>query len=411
MKIKPKVEIPQKFSPLFSSDARYFVVRGGRSSGKSHTVNAWAVMLTFEEGHTILHTRYTAATAKDSIIQDVRSRIDEMGLNHFFTVTRDQIVNKETGSKIIFKGLKASSGDEKARLKSISGVTTWIVEEAEDLRDEDEFDVVDLSIRGSQKQKRLRTVLVMNPTDVEHFVYKRWFASKEYGAEDDYCGKIKDTEYILTSWKDVMKHLSQSEINSLMRIKRERPEYYKYAIDGAWMHQREGVIYPDWSVREYNRTDKNIIGLDFGFNHPTAMVDVSLDHTTKCAWVKEILYKSEMTPDEIFQFIVDNKLMDRKFVADCARPEIISYLKKKSGGVLQIYPSKKGAGSVLDGIHLVQDFTLFVDPTSHNLQKELKMYVWDDKLVEKPVKEWDDACDAMRYAFMALKRRKTINVY
>lgn len=409
--MRAKVDLPQKYAPLFSSDARYFIIRGGRSSGKSHAINAWAVLLTFEEGHTILHTRYTASTTKDSIIADVRARISEMGLDQYFTVTRDTILNRETGSKIIFKGLKAASGDEKARLKSLSGITTWIIEEAEDLRDEDEFDIVDLSIRGSKDQKRLRTILLMNPTDVEHFVYKRWFASDEYGVDDLYCGRKGDTEYILTSWKDVMKHLSASEINSLMRIKKQRPEYYKYAIEGAWMHQREGVIYPDWSVRDYERKDRSIIGLDFGFNHPTAMVDVSIDHETKCCWAKELLYKSEMTPDEIYNFIVKNKLMDRKFVADCARPEIISYLKKKSGGVLQIYPSKKGAGSVLDGIHLVQDHTLFIDPTSQNLQKELKMYVWKDTgLDEKPVKEWDDACDAMRYAVMALKRKRVMRV-
>ena len=407
----PKIDLPQKFAPLFASDARYFVIRGGRSSGKSHAVNAWAVMLTFEEGHTILHTRYTAATAKDSIIADVKARIDEMELSQYFTVTRDTILNKETGSKIIFKGLKASRGDEKARLKSISGVTTWIVEEAEDLREEDEFDIVDLSIRGSKKNKRLRTVLVMNPTDTEHFVYRRWFASKEYDVTDDYCGIKKDTCYILTSWKDVRKHLSASEINSLMRIKRERPEYYKYAIEGAWMHQREGVIYPNWSVRDYEEQSHTIIGLDFGFNHPTAMVEVSIDHVTKCMFARELLYKPEMTPDDIFNFIVQNKLMDKKFVADSARPEIISYLKKKSSGMLRVRASKKGAGSVLDGIHLVQDYTMFIDPQSHNLQKELNLYVWDEKKTEVPKKEWDDACDAMRYAVMALKRKKSLNVY
>ena len=406
-----KINLSQKYAPLFTGDWRYAIVRGGRSSGKSHAVNAWAVMLTFEEGHKILHTRYTAASTKDSIVAAVQSRIEEMGLIDYFTITRDRVVNKQTGSSIIFKGLKAQSGDEKARLKSIDGVTTLIIEEAEDLRDEDDFNVVDLSIRGSATQKRLRTVFMLNPTDIEHFIYKRWFDSEWYGRpEDNFSGTRKDTVYILSHWKDVQTHLPTPVINELMRLKKERPEYYKYAIDGAWMHQREGTVYNDWSIRDYERTDKNIVAIDFGFNHPTAIVDVSVDHVTKVCWAKELCYKSEMTPDDIFIFIVKNKLMDRKFVADSARPEIISYLKKKSGGILQISASKKGAGSVLDGIHLVQDYTLFVDPTSHNLQKELKMYIWDDKLVEKPVKEWDDALDALRYGVMALKRRKQIRI-
>ena len=409
---KPKIDLSQKYAPLFTGDWRYAIVRGGRSSGKSHAVNAWAVMLTFEKGHKILHTRYTAASTKDSIVADVKSRIEEMGLLEFFTITRDRIINKETGSEIMFKGLKSSSNEEKARLKSISGVTTLIIEEAEDLRNEDDFNVIDLSIRGSAHQKRLRTIFLLNPTDVEHFIYKRWFASEWYGnPADSFCGEIKDTLYILSHWTDVQKHLPPPVISELYRLKKERPKYYKYAIDGAWMHQREGTVYTNWSVRDYRETDNTIIGLDFGFNHPTAMVEVSVDNETKCLWARELLYKSEMTPDDIFKFIVKEKLMDKRFVADSARPEIIAELQKKSNQIIRINPSKKGAGSVLDGIHLVQDYQIFIDPKSHNLQKELNLYVWDDKTIEKPVKEWDDALDALRYGVMALKKKRSFKVY
>ena len=398
---QPKIDIPQKYAPLFASDKRYFVIRGGRSSGKSHTVNAWAVLLTYEEGHTILHTRFTAASAKDSIIADVTARIEEMGIAHDFVITRTEIINKKTGSKIIFKGLKAQSGDEKARLKSLSGITTWIVEEGEDLRDEDAFDVIDLSIRGSQKQKRLRTIYLLNPTDTEHFVYKRWFNATRL--PDDFVGEHEDTCYILTSWKDVQKHLSQSEINSIMRIKRDRPEYYKYAIEGAWMHSREGVIYDSnhWRVGKYKQTDNEIIGLDFGFTHPTAMVKVSVDHENKIAYLKELCYESGMTPEDMHKFILQKRLLGYKFVGDGARPEIIEQLRRKN---VQIRAAKKGPGSVLDGINLVQDYHLIVDGA--NIEKELKMYIWDDKSQEVPVKEWDDALDAVRYAVMSLRKKR-----
>ena len=406
---KPKINLSQKYAPLFAGDWRYAIVRGGRSSGKSHAVNAWAVMLTFEEGHKILHTRYTAASTKDSIIADVKSRIEEMGLAEWFTVTRDRVINKQTGSEIVFKGLKSQSGDEKARLKSISGVTTLIIEEAEDLRDEDDFSVVDLSIRGSAKQKRLRTIFLLNPTDIEHFIYKRWFASDWYGRPDDnFCGERKDTLYILSHWKDVQEHLPQPNINELMRLKKERPEYYKYAIDGAWMHQREGTVYNNWSVREFQDIGDHMIGVDFGFDHPMTMVEVSLDKQKKVAFVRELFYERHKTADDLYDFIEKNRLMDKKFVGDSSRPEMIAAIKKKSNNVVQMTSSKKGAGSVLDGIHLVQDYTIFVDPKSHNLLREFKMYVWDDKLLEKPVKEWDDALDALRYAIMTLATKRNV---
>ena len=193
-----KISLPQKYAALFAADSRYFVITGGRSSGKSHAINTWAVMLTYEVGQRILHTRFTAVSTRDSIIADVEARIQELGVEKDFIVRQSEIVNRRSGSVIIFKGLKSASTTEKARLKSISGITTWIVEEAEDLRDEDAFDVVDLSIRGNKDCKRLRTVLVMNPTDVEHFVYRRFYLDND--VHEGWSGIKGDTCYIHSIW-------------------------------------------------------------------------------------------------------------------------------------------------------------------------------------------------------------------
>ena len=218
--VKPKINVPQKYAQLFDDDWRYAIVRGGRSSGKSYIINAWAVMLTYEKGQKILHTRYTATSVKDSIVADVKARIEEMGISEDFHITRDRIVNKRSDSEIIFKGIKAQSGDEKARLKSLSVVTTLIIEEAEDLRDEDDFDTIDISIRGNKDCKKLRTLFILNPTDIEHFVYKRWFKDN---VPDDFCGFKDDTLFILANWTDIISHLPQSLINNFMRMKERDP--------------------------------------------------------------------------------------------------------------------------------------------------------------------------------------------
>ena len=403
-----KLEFHPKFKDLYGSkEWRYAIVTGGRSSGKSHAINTWAVMMTFEEGHRILHSRYTAASVKDSIVADVSARIHELGIEHKFTITRDRIVNKDTGSDIMFRGLKAQSGDEKARLKSLSGVTILIIEEAEDMRDEDAFDVVNLSIRGTAKNKKIRTVLLLNPTDVEHFVYRRWFASDYYNVEDNFEGLKKNTLYIKSHWTDIDEHLSDDEREELLRIQRDRPEYYKYAIDGNWLYARDGVVYNanNWRIGPYKETDNCVIGLDFGFTHPTAFVKVSVDNDLMVAWMEELCYEPGMTPEDMHKFILKNKLMGYKFIGDGARPEIIEQLRRK---MVQIKAAAKGPGSVLDGINLMQDYQIIVDPNSKNLQKEFKMYVWDDKMQEKPIKEWDDALDAARYAVMALRKKRNI---
>ena len=130
------IEIHNKYKPILSEDSRYFIVSGGRGSGKSFTINALLVMLTYEQGHTILFTRYTLTSAYISIIPEFIDKLELFNCVHDFHITQDEILNKKTGSKIIFRGIKTSSGDQTANLKSLQGITTWVVDEAEELTDE-----------------------------------------------------------------------------------------------------------------------------------------------------------------------------------------------------------------------------------------------------------------------------------
>jgi hypothetical protein len=61
------------------------------------------------------------------------------------------------------------------RLKSISGITTLIVEEAEELTDETLFDKVNLSIRNKGKQNRVILILNQQP---KHWIYNKFFVEE-----------------------------------------------------------------------------------------------------------------------------------------------------------------------------------------------------------------------------------------
>ena len=89
------------------------------------------MLLTRENGHVILFTRYTLVSAAISIIPEFIEKIELMQMEDQFVVTKDEIINILTGSKIIFKGIKTSSGTQTANLKSLQGVTTWVLDEAE----------------------------------------------------------------------------------------------------------------------------------------------------------------------------------------------------------------------------------------------------------------------------------------
>ena len=149
------INVHEKYIPLFQGQTRYYIVTGGRGSGKSFAVNLFLNSLTYEDGHKVLFTRYTMTSAHTSIIPEFVDKIDLMGASDDFRVTRDEIINMHTNSLIMFKGIKTSSGNQTAALKSLAGVTTFVVDEAEELVDEEIFDKIDLSVSSTQLLKSI----------------------------------------------------------------------------------------------------------------------------------------------------------------------------------------------------------------------------------------------------------------
>jgi phage terminase large subunit len=122
-----KIDLNPKYQTLFNSDSRYFVITGGRGSGKSFAVNTFLVLLTYEQNTKTLFTRYTMSSASMSIIPEFMEKIELMGIAEFFTITKTEITNKLTNSSIYFSGIKTASGDQTAKLKSIQGVNTFVL--------------------------------------------------------------------------------------------------------------------------------------------------------------------------------------------------------------------------------------------------------------------------------------------
>jgi len=384
------IQINNKYN-LLGSDSRYFIVTGGRGSSKSFSVTTFLLLLTNESNHVILFTRYTLVSASISIIPEFIEKIELMGLESEFVITKDEIINKNTNSKIIFKGIKTSSGTQTANLKSLQGVTTWVLDEAEELTDEDVFDKIDLSIRHKTKQNRV--ILILNPTTKEHFIYNKFFESK--GIEAGSTLVNGDCTYIHTTYLDNIKNLSPSFLNQVEYIKQRRPEKYKHTILGGWLDKAEGVIFNNWTIGEFVEASPSVYGQDFGFsNDPTTLVQTSVDKTNKKIYLKLHLYQAGLITSEIINInkrIAGNSLI----VADSAEPRLIREIKLSGVNIIE---AVKGQGSVTHGISLLQDYDLIVDADSIDLHKELNNYCWLEKKSNTPIDNHNHAIDAIRYA-------------
>lgn len=383
------VEVNPKYRPLFDSSSRYFVISGGRGSAKSFSVSLFAVLLTFEKDQNILFTRYTMTSAHASIIPEFVEKIELLGMEAQFEVNKTEITNKITGNRILFKGIKTGSGTQTAALKSLSGITCFIMDEAEEMPDEETFSKIDLSIRSKTAQNRV--LLILNPTTKEHWIYNRFF--QEAGVQPGGNHTKGDTTYIHTTYLDNKEHLGESFLAQMELLKKRRPQHYNHAILGGWRDKAEGVIFENWRIGEYESQGIDVYGADWGFSvDPSVLCKVSIDKKGRRIFLQEKLYKPGLNTSQLADIFM-KECGRNLIVADSAEDRLISELKR----YVNIKPAIKGAGSVNYGIALLQDYELIVSPDSTNLIKELNNYAWSDKKAETPIDTHNHLIDSIRY--------------
>ena len=385
------IDVNLKYEPIKTSDARYFIVTGGRGSGKSYSINLLLLLLTFEAGHTILFTRFTLSSAYISIIPEFLDKIETLELQDHFYITKNEIINKLSGSKIIFKGIKTSSGDQTANLKSLTNISTWVMDEAEELTDENIFDKIDLSVRNLKNKNRV--ILILNPVTKEHWIYNRFFQDK--GVQAGSNTTKGNTTYIHTTYLDNEENLSKSYLEQIENIKIRRPNKYKHQMLGGWLEKAEGVIFTNWKIGEFKKVGVSVFGQDYGFaNDENTLVETNIDTTNKIIYLKECFYLKALTTSQIAELNLKHA-KNNLIVGDSAEPRLIHEIKAKGCNVVA---SIKGAGSITYGISLLQDYDLVIEENSINLIKELNNYSWLEKKSKTPQDKFNHIIDAIRYS-------------
>jgi phage terminase large subunit len=298
----------------------------------------------------------------------------------------------------LFKGIKTSSGTQTANLKSLSGVTTWVLDEAEELTSEEVFDKIDFSIRHKEKQNRV--IMILNPTTKEHFIYKRFFLNN--GVKDGYNGYKNKVTFIHTTYLDNIENLSTSFISRAKEIKRLNPKKYNHVMLGGWLDKAEGVVFSNWEFGTFNPNDLQVnYGQDYGFSiDPTTLVAVAIDKKNRLLYVKECLYSPKLSTLQIAE--ANRKHANRSLIiGDSAEPRLIEELRKQGNNIKEAI---KGAGSISAGVSLMQDYKIIVSNESKNIAKELNNYVYADQTSKLFVDNYNHALDAIRYVLFYLNK-------
>jgi phage terminase large subunit len=390
------IDLSDKYSELFTNqNKRYHVLTGGRGSGKSFGATLFCVLLTEQKGEVILFTRYTLISAHISIIPEFINMIELLGWQDKFHVTKTEVINKSTGSKILFRGIRTSSGTQTANLKSLTGVTCWILDEAEELIDETVFDKIDLSVRSKNAQNRV--ILILNPCTCEHFIYKKWFEN----------GRNQNTVYIHTTYLDNKENLDPSILFEIEQMKINKPKKYDHVILGGWLDKAEGVIIENWKEGEFDYSLPIYFGMDFGFsNDPTTLTAVAIDNKRKKIYVDELCYRKDKGTNDVVSIcsIAGRGLI----IADSAEQRLIYDVKNRG---VNIVPCIKGPGTIGAGIKLMLDYEIIVTPRSINIKKEFNNYIWSDKKSGSAIDDFNHAIDGIRYVVYYLHKMQNNKGY
>ena len=388
------------YHPLYTNKDKFIVlITGGRGSGKSFEVARFLERLTFEKNRKILFTRYTLVSASKSIIPEVEDKIERDGTQEYFKVTKDRIINKYTGSELMFMGILASSGNQTAKLKSIQGVSVFVCDEAEEWRSEEDYDKMVLSIRTKGVQNMV--IVVMNPASTSHFIYQKYIKdTHRIEVIDGVPVQISTHHNVLhihTTYLDNLEYLSREFVSEIEDIKANNPEKYQRIVIGKWSEMNEGAIFKRYSVVDSmpHFVQRCGLGLDFGYtNDPTAGIFCGVYGNT--LYLDEICYNTHMGSGDIIKALRQYSSFD--ITADSADPRLIDELR--SGG-LRVSPVVKGAGSVIAGINKMLEMDICITARSKNLQYELDNYCWakdkDGQYTNEPIDANNHLIDATRY--------------
>ena len=246
----PELRFSRKYKPLFDvpDGVRYVVMTGGRGSGKSFALSAaMATRAQMAAGWKILYTRYTITSAADSIIPEFTEKVELMGLSDGFALTQKDITHTSTGSELLFRGIKTSSGNQTAKLKSLQGVNVWVLDEAEELDDEDTFDTIDLSARDGRHQNLVG--LCLNPSHKKHWMYRRFFV--DCGVAPGFNGVAGDVLYIHTTYEDNRRNLPASYCAIADRLKTTNRIKWDHIWAGAWLDETAGALWTWNMINDY----------------------------------------------------------------------------------------------------------------------------------------------------------------
>jgi len=349
-----------------SGDKRFIINEGGSRSSKTYSLCQLMIIYCLQNNNKVVSViRKTFPALRATVLRDFIEILKDIGLyKQEMHNKSEHIYTFGNGSMVEF-----FSVDDEQKIRGRKRDIAWCNEANELYFD----DFTQLNMRTESK-----LIFDYNPSDSASWLY-------ELPAEDSV--KIKST------YKDnpFLPESIKAQIEDLART--DEALYQIYALGEKAISKSN--IYSQWTFVAHrpSRFVKYVYGLDFGYNHPSALMRVY--YCDNDIYIEPVIYESYLTTTMLIEKLATLNIEQTvTILADYSRPEIIQEMN------IAGYDVQNANKVVKKGIDNLKTFGVICQDDKA-IRREYENYKWKkigDFITDEPVKLFDDAMDAIRYA-------------
>lgn len=373
MELKSTIVFERNYDALYNKEARFVINEGGSRSSKTYSLCQLIIVYCLQNPNKVVSIiRKTFPALRATAMRDFLEVLKEAGIydkakhnmsEHIYTFPNGSIV-------------EFFSVDDEQKIRGRKRTIAWCNEANELFYD----DFTQLNMRTEEK-----LIFDYNPSDSTSWLYEL----------------PKDESILIKSTYKDNPFLPESIKHQIEDLKRTDEALYQIYALGEHAISKSN-IYSNWTFLPHRpaRFTQFVYGLDFGYNHPTALMRIYWHE--KDIFIEPVIYESYLTTTNLIDRMASlNVEKEIEIIADYARPEIIAEMNNAGYNVLNANKVVK------KGIDNVKTFGVFA-LADKNLEKEYANYKWKkvgDTITDEPVKLFDDAMDAVRYATTYIKEQ------
>jgi phage terminase large subunit len=373
MDLKSTIVFEKNYDALYNHEARFIINEGGSRSSKTYSLCQLLMVYCLQNPQKVVSIiRKTFPALRATAMRDFLEVLKEAGIYEKTSHNMSEhIYTFPNGSIVEF-----FSVDDEQKIRGRKRHVAWCNEANELFLD----DFTQLNMRTEQK-----LIFDYNPSDSNSWLYE---------LPKDESILIKSTYRDNPFLPDTIKR----QIEDLKRT--DEALYQIYALGEHAISKSN--IYSNWTFLPHRpaRFTQFVMGLDFGYNHPTALMRIYWHE--KDIFIEPVIYESYLTTSNLIDRMASLDVeKETEIIADYARPEIIAEMNNAG------YNVRNANKVVKKGIDNIKTFGVFAMNDKH-LEKEYQNYKWKkigDQITDEPVKLFDDAMDAVRYATTYIKEQ------